>query len=545
MVETIRLESGHTLTGIGGSNPSLSAITFAIWYLQAGDTYTESSEDTFSGLPQKEKVQVMAEQWRDVVGYSGIYQVSDQGQVRNTQTSKILQPIKMKNGRLYVTLSSDGFSRKFTVHSLVATVFLGDRPSEREITHKDGDYTHNQVSNLEYVTRQQNQKRFVVRSGGYSVHLTKRVQTAQGPRYCPVVTSANGRIKPDVVVVDGRHERHPEGAYYLEWREGGKRIRLSLGKNAADAGALRQRKEAELNAVNNGVAVLPEGQNGHRSIAATVEAFLEETGLTKKPKTLAAYTTALRYFTESCPKLRLEDVERRDLLKFAAFLRDEKDQSPRSTYNKFEVVMTFLKAHGIRGLAGKNDWPRFTEEEPEIYEQEDLDKLFSVCSAEERLWFEFFLMTGMREQEVMHAYWSDVSFSHATVRVTHKPDRGWTPKAYREREIPIPAKLAASLKAWKSKTDRACPLIFPTAGCNPKLDFLDCLKAAAERAKLKKENFWLHKFRATFATWSLWAGVDLRTVQLWLGHSDIESTMRYLKPSRSPQVRDKVNEIFG
>jgi site-specific recombinase XerD len=59
------------------------------------------------------------------------------------------------------------------------------------------------------------------------------------------------------------------------------------------------------------------------------------------------------------------------------------------------------------------------------------------------------------------------------------------------------------------------------------------------------KNFWLHKFRATFATWALWAGVDLRTVQQWLGHSDIESTMRYLKPSRSQQVHDKVNEIFA
>jgi hypothetical protein len=43
----------------------------------------------------------------------------------------------------------------------------------------------------------------------------------------------------------------------------------------------------------------------------------------------------------------------------------------------------------------------------------------------------------------------------------------------------------------------------------------------------------------------LWAGVDLRTVQQWLGHSDMESTMRYLKPSRSQHVRDKVNEIFA
>ena len=33
-------------------------------------------------------------------------------------------------------------------------------------------------------------------------------------------------------------------------------------------------------------------------------------------------------------------------------------------YNKFETVMTFLKAKGIRGLVGKNDWPRYTEEEP-------------------------------------------------------------------------------------------------------------------------------------------------------------------------------------
>jgi integrase/recombinase XerD len=95
--------------------------------------------------------------------------------------------------------------------------------------------------------------------------------------------------------------------------------------------------------------------------------------------------------------------------------------------------------------------------------------------------------------------WSDVNFAASTVRVSHKPDRGWTPKAYKEREIPIPARLATSLKAWKAKADKACSLVFPTAGCNPKLNFLDDLKAVAERAKLEPENFWLQKFRATFA----------------------------------------------
>lgn len=94
---------------------------------------------------------------------------------------------------------------------------------------------------------------------------------------------------------------------------------------------------------------------------------LEETKLTKKPKTYSAYSTALAYFVESCHQLNLEEIDRKDLLKFHAFLREVKKQAPRSCWNKFANVMSFLKANGIRGLVGKNDWPRFTEEEPEIY----------------------------------------------------------------------------------------------------------------------------------------------------------------------------------
>src|SRR5579864_6850657 len=120
------------------------------------------------------------------------------------------------------------------------------------------------------------------------VNLTKRVQTPRGTRYCPVVLASNGRIRPDLVLVNGQPERHSEGAYYLEWREKGRRIRLSVGKDPQDAAARRLRKEAELNALNKGVTVVPEnGDNGHRSVATAVAKFLEETELTKKPKTLA------------------------------------------------------------------------------------------------------------------------------------------------------------------------------------------------------------------------------------------------------------------
>jgi integrase/recombinase XerD len=234
----------------------------------------------------------------------------------------------------------------------------------------------------------------------FECNVTKRVLTRKGLRYCPVVLSANGRIKPNWVYVATRigkplPELHPEGAYYIEWRENGRRRRLSIGNDAGDAMAQRLRKEAELNAKNHGVAVLaPEAKNGSRKLSTAIAEYLEEVKLSKKSKTHAAYELTLRYFQESCPKAYLEDIDRKDLLKFAAFLRDEKDQAPRSVYNKFENLMTFLKAQGIRGLVGKNDWPRFVEEEPEIYKKDELDALFAVCEPDERLWFEFSLMTG-------------------------------------------------------------------------------------------------------------------------------------------------------
>ena len=65
------------------------------------------------------------------------------------------------------------------------------------------------------------------------VNLTKRVKTESGLRYCPVVLAANGRIRPNYVLVDGKQEVHPEGAYYLEWRNGARRVRVSVGKDVA------------------------------------------------------------------------------------------------------------------------------------------------------------------------------------------------------------------------------------------------------------------------------------------------------------------------
>jgi hypothetical protein len=66
------------------------------------------------------------------------------------------------------------------------------------------------------------------------VNLTKYVKVRGAAsvtwRFCPVVHTSNGRIRPDHVLIDGRPELHKEGAYYIEWYRDGRRYRESVGK---------------------------------------------------------------------------------------------------------------------------------------------------------------------------------------------------------------------------------------------------------------------------------------------------------------------------
>jgi len=231
------------------------------------------------------------------------------------------------------------------------------------------------------------------------VNLTKRVRTAEGYRYLPAAVSANGRIKPEWVLVDGKEQRFPDGTYYLDYTDStGKRIRSSVGKIAIEAQVSRLRKEAELRAIAHGLDVVSgDGEEGltKRPIALAVAEFLEDVQLTKDPKTYRGYDVALSYFRESCPKVHLESIDRKDLLKFTAFLKKEKKQSPRSVHNKFACLLTFLAANGVPKLVAKSDRPKFVKQEVEIYEHGELDRLFAVCSPYHLMLYKFLLMTGL------------------------------------------------------------------------------------------------------------------------------------------------------
>jgi hypothetical protein len=64
---------------------------------------------------------------------------------------------------------------------------------------------------------------------------------------------------------------------------------------------------------------------------------------------------------------------------------------------------------------------------------------------------------------------------------------------------------------------------------------LDHCKSIAKRAKLDPTKFDLKTFRSTYATGMLRRGFDVRTVQHWMGHKSLETTMRYLAPATDVQ----------
>lgn len=382
------------------------------------------------------------------------------------------------------------------------------------------------------------------------VNLVKRIVTADGAdRYCPVVTNHNGRIKPDWIIYKGNQEKHPEGSYYLEWLERGRRKRISVGNDATVAFSSRIRKLKELEAKAEGLEVLvPKNEPNRAQLRSAMADFLEEIKLSRKVKTWRGYKIAFAYFRQSCDKKCADELERIDLLRFVAFLRDKKKLAPRTVHNRFASILTFLDAQGIPKLVGKNDKPRFVKTEVEIYEDNQLVDLYLVCSLYHRMLYDFLLMTGFREQEAMHVTWENIRFGANVVQMRWKPQFNWTPKAYKEREVPVPDGLLKALEIYRGSlpAKRAAPnaLVFSTGTGNRDKHMIRALKRNAVKARLNPDDYWLHKFRATFATTHLRAGADLKTVMTWMGQTTLESILRYLKPARKDEVMHFVNLSF-
>ena len=104
-------------------------------------------------------IELEREQWRDVAGYDGMYQVSDLGRVRSRKSGewKVMKGGKNSRGYLNVILRKNRKIKSITVHRLVANAFIPNNyETKNEINHKNEIKTDNRVDNLEWCDRSYN-----------------------------------------------------------------------------------------------------------------------------------------------------------------------------------------------------------------------------------------------------------------------------------------------------------------------------------------------------------------------------------------------------
>lgn len=114
----------------------------------------------------------MREVFEDLKGYEDSYQISDSGRIFTKRRlignqiyyGKELVPQLTQDGYLKVTLSKNGDCKKFYLHRLVAIQFIENSTNLPQVNHKDGNKLNNNINNLEWCTKQENQSH-AVRTG--------------------------------------------------------------------------------------------------------------------------------------------------------------------------------------------------------------------------------------------------------------------------------------------------------------------------------------------------------------------------------------------
>ena len=390
------------------------------------------------------------------------------------------------------------------------------------------------------------------------VNIVKKIRV-NGAWKLASVLERNGKIVRDHVLISGHDEHHPEGAYYLEWYQEGRRRRRAVGDLSEVVEAAR-RKSIELNAQKVGIIEASPGSEEHRvTINQAIDDYLDFIKTHRKQRTYVTYRYTLdKLLKRSCHRSFVDQVTREDILQFMTDCYKH-GLGKRTVYDKLVVVLQLFKRHGKIKLIEPSDWPHYVETIRPIYEAEEIAAMLKHADQNESIFLKFLLASGFRDREVRHVAWRDIDFRNSLVRVTAKPLWGFGPKNWEERAVPLPSALVEQLQKLRERRDGLpSQLVFPNSKGNPDSENDMIVKRVAERAELNCgqcvtkhgnkcaqgpycRHFFLHKFRHTFATEHLRHGVDIRTLQSWMGHRDIKSTMVYLKGVQSKDALAKVN----
>jgi integrase len=249
-----------------------------------------------------------------------------------------------------------------------------------------------------------------------------------------------------------------------------------------------------------------------------------------RPSTVHEKESHVRlYLNPALGSLRLDAVRGEQVDRLFAGLR-RRGLSPKTCRN--------VRATLRRILASAVEWDLIESIPPlpkikvpdssfDFLTREEGELLVGSCQhAEVRTLLLFALHTGARAGEQLAVEWGDVDFASRQVVFRRSSTRGVVgpTKSGRERRVPLTARLHAALRSHRHLRG---PRVFCNADGSPLSiwQLHERLWAACRRAGLRKIRW--HDQRHSFASQLVIAGVPLRQVQEWLGHSTIAMTMRY------------------
>lgn len=131
----------------------------AIIYGEMNEVYDSAEYNSIAKL-NEEWEDAPEEEWRDVLGFEELYQVSNLGNVRTVKRGEatVMSQKEHWNGYLSVHLRNKGVERRASVHRLVAEAFIPNPDGLRDVNHKNGIKTDNRVENLEWLSHSDNMR---------------------------------------------------------------------------------------------------------------------------------------------------------------------------------------------------------------------------------------------------------------------------------------------------------------------------------------------------------------------------------------------------
>src|SRR5713226_5208128 len=248
--------------------------------------------------------------------------------------------------------------------------------------------------------------------------------------------------------------------------------------------------------------------------------------------TLRAYLAAVEDFARYFHK-RPDQLGPDHIRQYQAYLFRERKLSPNSVTQRLGALRFFyIKTLKQSWSADLTPYPKKVLRLPSILSQEEVAQLIeSARTPFQRILLMALYATGVRRSELVHLKIADIDSQRMVIHVQGGKGR-------KDRDLMLSPKLLEALKEhWRGLKRKPASWLFPGGRWHTAHHPIDtkviwsACKEAAQRAGIRKEVH-PHTLRHCFATHLLAAGADLRTIQILLGHRDLEETTIYLHLSQ-------------